>query len=231
MTTTPTTAAKRWPFVESPGDFAKRLERAIWSFSGDTLAAVRNVLIENPPTFATPAETAQPATPEPELLQAPQLPSDLIQRISEYGDARADDGNTGEALAVAIRAIRAWGAALATQASALQAAIPAQQPAVEPAGWRLVPVEPTKEMRKACDNGPGAMVLTNSEIYRAMIAAAPVVESEEPVAWVSLSELRWLKLYQHAESAMTSASLSVHRTDFHTTPLYASPIAQPGEKP
>jgi hypothetical protein len=82
-------------------------------------------------------------------------------------------------------------------------------------------------MRKACDNGPGAMVLTNSEIYRAMIAAAPVVESEEPVAWVSLSELRWLKLYQHAESAMTSASLSVHRTDFHTTPLYASPTAQP----
>jgi hypothetical protein len=137
-------------------------------------------------------------------------------------------------------------------ASALQAAIPAQQPAdepitpadvmaayrlgvrdaiaqpaVEPAGWKLVPVEPTKEMRKACDNGPGAMVLTNSEIYRAMIAAAPVVESEEPVAWVSLSELRWLKLHQHAESAMTSASLSVHRTDFHTTPLYASPTAQP----
>ena len=149
MTTTPTTAAKRWPFVESPGDFAKRLERAIWSFSGDTLAAVRNVLIENPPTFATPAETAQPATPEPELLQAPQLPSDLIQRISEYGDARADDGNTGEALAVAIRAIRAWGAALATQASALQAAIPAQQPAVEPAAYRILergePIQATDE--------------------------------------------------------------------------------------
>ena len=60
----------------------------------------------------------------------------------------------------------------------LVAAALTSQPAVAPVappGHRLVPVEPTPEMRKACDNGPGAMVLTNSEIYRAMLCAAPVV--------------------------------------------------------
>ena len=41
-----------WPFVESPGDFAERLRLALAHFNGDCLAAVRNVLIETPPTIA-----------------------------------------------------------------------------------------------------------------------------------------------------------------------------------
>lgn len=147
MTTTPTTAAKRWPFVESPGDFAKRLERAIWSFSGDTLAAVRNVLIENPPTFATPAETAQPATPEPPQASAPSVqvvePDEWAGRLfdgfsSLMESAKARCDIEGVALAKSMRdsfagLYRTLYPALA-QASALQAAIPAQQPA-EPLVW------------------------------------------------------------------------------------------------
>lgn len=51
-------------------------------------------------------------------------------------------------------------------------------------GWKLVPVEPTYKMMKAADeindrrmqwNGDGA---TNSEIYRAMLAAAPLPKQE-----------------------------------------------------
>lgn len=40
---------KRWPFVESPGEFADRLTMALNDFNGYVLGAVRNVLIENPP--------------------------------------------------------------------------------------------------------------------------------------------------------------------------------------
>lgn len=40
-------------------------------------------------------------------------------------------------------------------------------------GWQLVPIEPTPEMLRACNNGPGQMVLTKREIYRAMLSAAP----------------------------------------------------------
>jgi hypothetical protein len=55
-------AARRWPFVESPGYFAGRLAAAHAEFHGDMLAAVRNVLIEQPPTLAEPAPA--PALPE-----------------------------------------------------------------------------------------------------------------------------------------------------------------------
>jgi hypothetical protein len=55
-------AVKRWPFVETPGQFADRLGAAIEAFDGGLLPAVRNVLIENPPALAvTPvAVAAQP---------------------------------------------------------------------------------------------------------------------------------------------------------------------------
>ncbi len=43
---------KRWPFVESPGEFADRLTTALRLFDGYVLGAVRNVLIENPPQLA-----------------------------------------------------------------------------------------------------------------------------------------------------------------------------------
>jgi len=46
---------RRWPFVESPGEFTRRLCNARDLFGGDMLAAVRNVLIENPPVRATPS--------------------------------------------------------------------------------------------------------------------------------------------------------------------------------
>jgi hypothetical protein len=48
----PEAPIKRWPFVESPGEFTERLRAALDHFEGDLLAAVRNVLIENPPTLA-----------------------------------------------------------------------------------------------------------------------------------------------------------------------------------
>lgn len=44
-------AIKKWPFVESPGEFADRLAEAMRYF-GHALPAVRNVLIENPPKLS-----------------------------------------------------------------------------------------------------------------------------------------------------------------------------------
>lgn len=42
---------KRWPFVESPGDFTDRLGIALHK-SLTPLAAVRHVMIEEPPTIS-----------------------------------------------------------------------------------------------------------------------------------------------------------------------------------
>jgi hypothetical protein len=44
---------KRWPFVETPGEFADRLLVALNALDGYLLGAVRNVLIENPPQLAS----------------------------------------------------------------------------------------------------------------------------------------------------------------------------------
>ena len=44
-------SAKRWPFVESPGEFTERL-RLTMQISVNLLAAVRTVLIERPPTIS-----------------------------------------------------------------------------------------------------------------------------------------------------------------------------------
>jgi hypothetical protein len=83
-----------------------------------------------------------------------------------------------------------------------------------PAGWRLVPVEPTEEIRdavcrakNATQRGPYAL-MGNAEldgIYRAAIAAAPPPPNAEPVAWYFIDEGRvecsrvrrvgWLPLY------------------------------------
>lgn len=52
---------KRWPFIETPGEFSDRLFEAIRDF-GSILPAVRYVLIENPPLYTTPP-AAQPAVP------------------------------------------------------------------------------------------------------------------------------------------------------------------------
>lgn len=63
-------AVKRWPFVETPGEFTQRLSDALDHF--ELLGAVRHVLIENPPTLAamdvayaapTHAQAEQPHPP------------------------------------------------------------------------------------------------------------------------------------------------------------------------
>jgi hypothetical protein len=57
---------RRWPFAETPGEFTNRLASAYNAF-GTLLAAVRYVLIEEPPTFdaaASPPPPAEPALPE-----------------------------------------------------------------------------------------------------------------------------------------------------------------------
>lgn len=50
---------KRWPFVESPGEFADRLTKALGDFDGYVLGAVRNVLIENPPELCAQAPASE----------------------------------------------------------------------------------------------------------------------------------------------------------------------------
>lgn len=68
----PAKTAKRWPFLESPGEFTARLEAAIRSFGG-LLPAVRNVLIEHPPTLvAAPAAPAVDAWLQPDDMAALQ---------------------------------------------------------------------------------------------------------------------------------------------------------------
>jgi ribA/ribD-fused uncharacterized protein len=56
---------RRWPFVETPGEFAERLRATLHEF-GELLPAVRYVLIEEPAALASahPAREAQPLTDE-----------------------------------------------------------------------------------------------------------------------------------------------------------------------
>jgi hypothetical protein len=54
----PVQQSQQWPFAETPGEFAARLDAALMTFGRNTLAAVRNVLIENPPTFAAPLQVS-----------------------------------------------------------------------------------------------------------------------------------------------------------------------------
>jgi len=48
----PKVRARPWPYVETPGEFAGRLQVALNDFNGDMVAAVRHVLIEKPPAVA-----------------------------------------------------------------------------------------------------------------------------------------------------------------------------------
>lgn len=73
---------KRWPFVETPGEFAARLTLALEYF-GNVLAAVRYVLIETPATLdAAPA--AQPADSAMEVLR------DALPLLEQYRSMRGD---------------------------------------------------------------------------------------------------------------------------------------------
>lgn len=89
-------APKQWPFVESPGAFTKRLRDALFDLDQDLLAAVRNVLIENPPQLATisPLPAAADAGLAHELWSAAQLApgegvEDGVRRIAALLPAAA----------------------------------------------------------------------------------------------------------------------------------------------
>jgi hypothetical protein len=60
-------ATKRWPFVETPGEFTDRLRWAFHEF-GALLPAVRYVLIETPPTLTSPPQPRKPLTEEQLIL-------------------------------------------------------------------------------------------------------------------------------------------------------------------
>ena len=74
-------------------------------------------------------------------------------------------GATGGFRASRLEAVQAWSARAALEAQA------------EPAGWKLVPVEPTPQMLAAVRNGP--MHETWMDGYRAMLAAAPQQPPQE----------------------------------------------------
>lgn len=55
-----------WPYVETPGEFAGRLQVALNDFNGDMVAAVRHVLIEKPPVVASTPSAGWRALGEPD---------------------------------------------------------------------------------------------------------------------------------------------------------------------
>ena len=83
---------------------------------------------------------------------------------------------------------------LHTRVQELEAQAARRAPAAPvPQGWRLVPVEPTKEMiQRACDDHgyPGGSRWVYRDGYRSMLATAPQppeaapVELPEPAAWM-----------------------------------------------
>lgn len=56
------TGTKQWPFVESPGALANRIDMATRDFP--LVGALRHVFIENPPTFIIPQPAPQPVEAE-----------------------------------------------------------------------------------------------------------------------------------------------------------------------
>jgi hypothetical protein len=87
---------RRWPFVESPGEFTLRLWRAYTEFDGDMLAAVRFVLIENPPTLYTEAQPERAAEPVASLgsgdkpPKVDQTPAAWLHTVKQHGDDEED---------------------------------------------------------------------------------------------------------------------------------------------
>ena len=117
---------KRWPFVETPGDFAARLAAAVGEF-GELLAAVRHVLIENPPTLAA-HHTPQPA------------PAGVVEALRALLDMDVAY-KRGPAVEQAVEVARA---ALAAADAALSA--PVQ---TKPGPHKCMPYDPTPAMLTA----------------------------------------------------------------------------------
>lgn len=123
-----------------------------------------------------PAPAAQPA--EADVLN--KLLTDLAWNAA--GQCRAENGHINDALHNGLRKIVAE-TVDAVQALAAARAVTPTKPAAQavPEGWRLVPVEPIDEQLEAGDGVAepagrridGAVIVNWSEVYRAMIDAAP----------------------------------------------------------
>jgi hypothetical protein len=79
-----------------------------------------------------------------------------------------------------------------------------------PAGWKLVPVEPTPEMVEAGENAHARC--DDAEIYRAMLAVAPAAPPEaqqEPLAWhvewPGEGEKTWVQVFANERDAIDAA--------------------------
>jgi hypothetical protein len=156
---------RRWPFVESPEYFAGRLAGAHAQFHGDMLAAVRSVLIEEPPALAAPAEPAPAPADEPPPLQAARAASPVpaaVEMTAEFTDTsraalawvlwhhQGASSEIGQAMRFAlgmgrtdhlserqVAEAKRW-AALSTKPAMLAASPPAPptpQPAAQPLTW------------------------------------------------------------------------------------------------
>ena len=141
---------------------------------------------------------------------------------------------------------------LAEANETLRAAL--EQPQVNspeiPEGWKLVPVEPTDEMREAGKDahyeaetrtsdadawsltGFAHRVVRASYIYRAMLAAAPqppVVEQpqgeQEPVAWCALNADRSGIAYFDGKPIIMTGPIG---NEHHPDPLYTHPQPKRG---
>ncbi len=169
------------------------------------------------------------------MNKMPPLPS------SEYGLTFYDEGGAHELPG------RSYTADMRAAADALRAALddsipnPVGSPTTPfadvPAGWRLVPMEPTIGM---CIAGDSARVNVDDmtrtpAIYRAMLSAAPAApstasepaESAEPVAW----------MWQHPETGNVGFVENAPHSDLEhwerinrprtiVAPLYAAPPAK-----
>lgn len=162
---------KRWPFVESPMEFTRRLGDALDHF--ELLGAVRYVLIENPPQLAT----LPPAVEAVAGVVGPGGPLEELKRaLSAIRVVAAHAGKDCILRESVIDVVN----------QRLRAAGRARGVGEAPEGWKLVPVEPTPVMHNAaalaglCGKPPSIIdgriewaLADASAVYRAMLAAAP----------------------------------------------------------
>jgi hypothetical protein len=98
-----------------------------------------------------------------------------------------------------------------------------------PAGWRLVPVEPTgRQLDYAMAACSKLTPLNVHNVYRAMLAVAPPAPSAEPVAWVDERAVAWLE--GHPRGKITT-QLEGRKTFERPMPLYAAPPPTPSAEP
>jgi hypothetical protein len=113
---------------------------------------------------------------------------------------------------------RAYGEACA-------AAPPQPVPAEPPAGWKLVPLEPTPDMLLAAElSNPRGY----TDLYRAMLSATPLVQPAPPpalkqVAWGLLNESDRLESWDQLEyEADLRAELAEYAAGYRVVPLYVA---------